>query len=289
MIDLHCHSNYSDGLLSPALLLARAKQAGISLLALTDHDTVAGVLALQQMEPDPTIRIIPGIELSAHWKKYDVHILGLNINVHAPELQAIIIEQQERRVLRAQAIGEALQRCGIADAYAKTCELAGDAKVGRAHYAQLLIKEGYVRDIKAAFKTYLGKGKVAYVPVTWINLKTAVQVIQAAGGQAVIAHPLKYKLTRTKLHEFLQEFKDLGGAGIEVVSGESMPDDIDKMSKLCEKFSLLASSGSDYHGEGLSRIALGRQKLLPNDCVPIWSAWGVVGGTGNESNFCSAS
>lgn len=273
MIDLHCHSTHSDGLLSPALLLERAKQNGITHLALTDHDTVAGVMALQQMAQDPAIQIIPGIELSVQWKKYDVHILGLNINVHAPALQAAISEQLERRVLRAQAIGKALEGCGIADAYAKTCELAGHPKVGRAHFAQLLIKAGYVRDMKAAFKTYLAKGKVAYVPVTWINLKTAVEVIQAAGGHAVIAHPLKYKLTRTKLHELLQEFKDLGGAGIEVISGDSMAEDIDKLAKLCKKFLLLASTGSDYHGEGLSRVALGRQKMLPNDCVPIWSAW----------------
>ena len=279
MIDLHCHSTFSDGLLSPDLLLERAKQNGVRHLALTDHDTVAGVLALQQLPSDPAIQIIPGIELSVQWKKYDVHILGLNINVNEPQLQAIISEQLERRVLRAQAIGQALERCGIADAYAKTCELAGHPKVGRAHYAQLLIKAGYARDMKAAFKTYLSKGKVAYVPVTWINLKSAVHVINAAGGHAVIAHPLKYKLTRTKLHELLQEFKDLGGTGIEVISGDSMAEDSAKLAQLCKKFLLLASTGSDYHGDGLSRVGLGRQKKLPDDCLPIWSAWGdrVIG------------
>ncbi len=273
MIDLHCHSNYSDGLLSPALLFERAKQSGITLLALTDHDTISGVAALLQLPQDPAIQIIPGIELSVQWKKYDVHILGLNINIDDPGLLAIIETQQERRALRAQAIGDALQRCGIADAYAKARELAGAAQVGRAHYAQLLMRAGYVRDMKAAFKTYLGKGKVAYVPVNWINLGTAIQIIHAAGGQAVIAHPLKYKLTNTKLQEFIQEFKDLGGEGIEVVSGETPLEDMNKMVKFCKKFSLLASTGSDYHGEGLSRVGLGRQKLLPNDCVPIWSIW----------------
>lgn len=276
MIDLHSHSTYSDGLLSPALLLERAKQGGLTMLALTDHDTVAGVIDLLNMKEDPAIRIIPGIELSVQWKKYDVHILGLNINVHAPELQAVILEQQERRIIRAQAIGVALQKCGIADAYAKACAIAGHTKVGRAHYAQLLLKEGYVRDMKSAFKTYLGKGKVAYVPVTWINLPTAVSVIRAAGGHAVIAHPLKYKLTRTKLHEFIQAFQEFGGTGIEVVSGDMMAADIETMAKICKKFSLLASSGSDYHGEGLSRTPLGRQKPLPNDCIPIWNSWGAV-------------
>lgn len=276
MIDLHSHSTYSDGLLSPTLLLERAIEGGLTMLALTDHDTVAGVIDLLKMKADPAIRIIPGIELSVQWKKYDVHILGLNINVHAPELQAVILEQQERRILRAQAIGIALQHYGIADAYAKACEIAGHTKVGRAHYAQLLIKEGYVRDMKSAFKTYLGKGKVAYVPVTWINLPTAVSVIRAAGGDAVIAHPLKYKLTRTKLHEFIQDFQELGGMGIEVVSGDMMDADIETMTKICKKFSLLASSGSDYHGEGLSRTPLGRQRSLPNDCIPIWHSWDAL-------------
>lgn len=273
MIDLHCHSNYSDGLLSPAELLERAHQNGLQLLALTDHDTVAGVLELQKANTNPDLRIISGIELSVQWKKYDVHILGLNINTHAEELQAVIREQQERRILRAQEIGAALQRIGVDDAYMKACDWAGHAKIGRAHFAQILVKEGFARDIKAAFKTYLSKGKVAYVPVTWINLGTAIQVIRAAGGQAVIAHPLKYKLTRTKLHEFIREFQELGGVGIEVVSGDIQAVDIDKLAKLCQQFSLLASSGSDFHGEGLSRIALGRQKILPKDCTPIWASW----------------
>lgn len=273
MIDLHCHSIYSDGLLSPAMLFDRAQHMGVTTLALTDHDTVAGIAELQQAATGHAMRIIPGIELSVQWKKYDIHVLGLNINIHAESLQQIIVQQQAQRLQRAQAIGEALQRCGIKDMYAKACALAGHTQIGRAHFAQVLLKEGMVRDIKAAFKTYLGKGKVAYVPATWINLSTAVTVIQAASGQAVIAHPLKYGLTRTKLHELVQEFQTLGGAGIEVVSGEIMDDDIEKMSKLCKKHALFASSGSDFHGEGLSRVGLGRQKSLPKHCTPIWDSW----------------
>lgn len=272
MIDLHCHSIYSDGLLSPKALLERAKEAGLSMLALTDHDTLAGIAELQSLN-DSTLCIIPGIELSVQWKKYDVHILGLNVDVNAPELQAIIHEQQERRNIRAQAIGDALQRCGLNNAYVKACELAGHTQIGRAHYAQLLLQEGYVRDIKAAFTTYLGKGKLAYVPVAWINLSSAVQVILAAKGQPVIAHPLKYKMTRTKLQEFFTAFKEFGGTGIEVVSGDILSEDIQLLAKICNKFSLLASTGSDYHGDGYSRVGLGRQKPLPQECTPIWTRW----------------
>ena len=272
MIDLHCHSIYSDGLLSPKALLERAQQAGLSMLALTDHDTVAGTIELQKLN-DSKLRIIPGIELSTQWKKYDVHILGLNVDTQSPELRAIMQEQQDCRIIRAQAIGEALQRCGLSQAYAKACDLAGHPKIGRAHFAQLLVQEGYVRDIKAAFSTYLGKGKVAYIPVTWAKLETIVAVILEAKGQPVIAHPLKYKMTRTKLQEFFLAFKELGGTGIEVVSGDMPTEDIQFLTKMCKKFSFLASSGSDFHGEGYSRVGLGRQKALPEDCVPVWTVW----------------
>lgn len=275
MIDLHCHSTYSDGLLSPKQLFERALQAGVTTLALTDHDTVAGVSELQQAAMGHAMRIVPGIELSVQWKKYDIHVLGLNIHIHAERLQQIIVQQQNQRFQRAQAIGEALQRCGIKDTYAKACALAGHTQIGRAHFAQVLLQEGMARDIKSAFKTYLGKGKIAYVPAIWIKLPTAVAVIQDAGGQAVIAHPLKYGLTRTKLQELVQEFQTLGGAGVEVISGEIMDEDVDKMAKLCQKHALLASSGSDFHGEGLSRLGLGRQKALPKHCKPIWDSWEV--------------
>lgn len=273
MIDLHCHSNYSDGLWSPALLLERALRAGVSLLALTDHDTTMGIPELQQAAKNRAIRIIPGIELSVQWKKYDIHVLGFNINIQDPGLQDVIALQEQRRIARAQAIGDALERLGLKDAYAKTCALAGHTRIGRAHFAQILLQEGMVKEPKAAFKVYLGRGKVAYVPSSWINLSTAVDAINGAGGQAVIAHPLKYGLTRLKLHELIHEFQTAGGIGIEVVSGDIMSDDIEKMANVCAKYDLLASSGSDYHGEGMSRIGLGRQKALPSHCTPIWSSW----------------
>ncbi|PJD93424.1 MAG: phosphatase [Legionella sp.] len=273
MIDLHCHSYYSDGLLSPAMLLERALLSDVKLLALTDHDTTNGVTELLQAAQGHDIRIISGIELSVCWKKYDIHILGLNLNIDDPTLKEVISRQSASRIARGKAIGEALERCNITDAYQKACDLAGHDRVGRLHFAQLLLREGYIQEPKAAFKRYLGKGKIAYVPSSWINLHEAVETIHAAGGQAVIAHPLKYGLTRTKLHELIHDFRAAGGKSIEVVSGDMMVEDIHKMSRLCYVFDLLASSGSDYHGDGISRVPLGRQKLLPNDCVPIWNAW----------------
>jgi len=275
MIDLHCHSDFSDGLLSPEALFSQAIKAGIQVLALTDHDTVDGLTRLHQAASNSTMRIINGIELSVRWKKYDIHILGLNINPIDPHLKQLIRLQKEHRIERAIAIGECLARCGVENAYQKACEIAGHQRVGRPHFAQVLINEGLVPNMNVAFKRFLGDRQKAYVPTSWISLDEAVQGIMQAGGQAVIAHPLKYKLTRTKLHELIKHFKIAGGVGLEVVSGDMLWTDVHEAAQTCSRFELLASTGSDYHGDKLSRVALGRQKQLPEDCVPIWHQWSV--------------
>jgi len=152
-------------------------------------------------------------------------------------------------------------------------EIAGHERVGRPHFAQVLINEGLVLDMKVAFKRFLGQGKPAFVPTLWASIDEVVLAIVHAGGQAVIAHPLKYSLTRSKLHELIQAFKEAGGLGIEVVSGEMTAVDIAQLVAICTRFDLLASSGSDFHSETGSRVGLGRQKPLPANCVPIWQQW----------------
>lgn len=292
MFDLHCHSYYSDGLLSPKDLVQRAVNANIHYLALTDHDSIEGCRILQEAAVDWPVQIISGIELSVCWKKYDIHILGLGVDVSNAGLLALIDQQNEQRIARAIAIGDALGRCGLNHAYQEACELAGHKRIGRAHYAQLLIKKGFVKEPRSAFTQYLGRGKVAYVPSNWINLSGAVTAIVEASGQAVIAHPVKYGLTNTKLQELIKAFKLAGGVGMEVVSGDMMDKDIQAMAKLCHKFELLASSGSDFHGDGMSRVALGRQKALPNSCKPIWHTWDVSHyneGSRDGSDFCVTS
>ena len=273
MIDLHCHSQFSDGLLSPAVLIEKAIQLGMSYFALTDHDSVAGYSECRTAARDSGVQLISGIELSVHWKRYDIHIIGLNIDVHNEALLAVIQQQSDKRIDRARAIGKAFETCGISQAFKKASAIAGHPHIGRAHYGQLLVQLGYVPHMKAAFTRYLGTGKVAYVPSCWINLQGAVTAILTAGGQAVIAHPLKYRLTRTKLLTLIDEFKLAGGEGMEVVSGDMIDQDIESLAKLCNQSGLLASSGSDFHGEGLSRVGLGKQKPLPSSCLPIWHAW----------------
>jgi len=273
MIDLHCHSHFSDGKHSPQALVDKALASNLQTLALTDHDTVAGLKPLREAASDYPLQIINGIELSTRWKKYDVHIIGLNIDPECEELAKLIKQQSDSRITRAMQIAEKMKLCGVENAYDKACELAGHKRVGRPHFAQVLINEGLVKDIQSAFKRFLASGRPAYIPTPWISIPEAVQGIIGAKGQAVLAHPLKYKLTRTRLLLLINEFKDAGGVGMEVVSGEMTATQIQEVAGLCLRYQLLASTGSDFHGDTLSRIPLGRQQQLPLNCTPVWNQW----------------
>lgn len=273
IIDLHCHSHFSDGTLAPAVLIHRAQASGVECLALTDHDTLDGLEQFQRMKDHCPIHLISGIELSVCWKKYVIHILGLNIRADAPNLLALTALQNQHRVRRGQQIGQALEKVGVRLAYQKACDLAGHERVGRLHFAQILIQEGVVHDIKSAFKRFLAEPGPAYVAPVWENLENIVAHIVQAGGQAVIAHPLKYGLTRTKLFELISSFKMAGGSGIEVVSGNMTFQDVNEAAAISQRFDLLASSGSDFHDDQASRVALGQQQQLPIHCVPVWRAW----------------
>lgn len=272
MIDLHCHSHFSDGHLSPEDLLLKARLAHITCLALTDHDTIEGVDALAEAAASMPIQIITGIEISARWKKQDVHIIGLHFK-KTKVLSDLIARQIESRLLRARAIGAQLEALGIDDAFDKARAIAGHERVGRLHFAELLVQSGKSADRQMAFKQYLGRGKPAYVPCAWVDMEEAVETIRASEGAAVIAHPLKYGLTRSKLHALILAFKEAGGRGIEVVSGEMTVTDIKTVAGLALRFSLSASTGSDYHGDAYSRVGLGKQALLPDNVQPIWLEW----------------
>lgn len=275
MIDLHCHSNFSDGSLTPLELLEKAISSGITMLALTDHDTVEGVKVLQAEKKQHPITIINGIELSTRWKKYDIHILGLNIDTDNEALGELIESQNNNRLARSLEMSKRIELLGIDNAYEKACKIAGHTRVGRPHFARVFMDEGKVTDMQSAFKRFLGRGKPAYVPTPWISIAEAVEGINKAGGQALVAHPLKYGLTRTKLQELVVEFKLAGGAGLEVVSGEITTTQAQEVAGLCLRFNLLASTGSDYHGDSISRISLGRQRQLPLNCTPVWHQWNI--------------
>ena len=268
-LDLHCHSTFSDGTLTPDELIRRAHDARIDVLALTDHDTLEGLRPLQAANTYG-IRLVPALEFSSLWIKTDVHVVGLDIDPHSPALMSAINQQQNARQRRAETIAKNLLKRGLPDLLPQALALAGDGSVGRPHFAQALLAHGVVDKAEQAFKKYLGRGKAGDVGIYWARLETVVDWIRTAGGIPVLAHPDKYSLTRTRLMRLISEFKASGGLAMEVVSGQQSPEVTRRLATLCNDFQLLASSGSDFHRPGQHWAELGRQSALPDSCRPVW-------------------
>ena len=245
--DLHTHSNASDGFLSPQALIERAMTKGVGAIALTDHDTLAGQAEAQLAAETAGIQLISGIEFSTQWLGRSIHVVGLGFDPAAPSLVEGIARQSISRTERARTIGEKLAKVGIGNAYAGALAIAGDSVLGRPHFAQYLVAEGAVKDVASAFKRYLGAGKIGDVKQQWPTVDEAVHWIKAAGGVAVIAHPDKYDMTRSKLCQLLGLFKEAGGDALEVISGKQINTVTDKLARLAGQFSLAASCGSDFH------------------------------------------
>ena len=268
IFDLHSHTRVSDGTLTPPELLARAIEKAVDVLAITDHDTID---AYQQLPASyESVRLIPGIEFSTQWQNTGIHILGLNFDLHSDAIKEGARFQTDARLIRARIISEKLARKGIDNAFEGASKLACGSYVGRPHFAQHLVDIGKVSSIQAAFKTYLGTGKAGDVKQTWADLSQTIDWIRDAGGIAVLAHPLKYKLTNSKLKRFLDDFKKLGGQGIEVVSGRQLPYQTQYIAGLCEQKDLLASCGSDFHSPGKHWAELGKFAALPSRVTPVW-------------------
>jgi 3',5'-nucleoside bisphosphate phosphatase len=271
-IDFHCHTTASDGSLSPAELLDLAVEREIDLLSITDHDTLEAYQQLNQT--DKAVRIIPGIELSSQWNRRGVHIVGLNIGLSSPSILEGVEQQSAARRERAEIIAEKLERLGFADCLAGALSFAsGPDQIGRPHFARHLVQIGAVSTIQQAFKRYLGAGKAGDIKDQWANPETVIGWIRDAGGTAVLAHPTKYKLTRTKLIELLTDFKAAGGEAMEVISGAQIPSVTRDMARLCQNMNLEASCGSDFHAPNQQWAALGRVPPLPESCTPVWQRW----------------
>ncbi|WP_198243530.1 PHP domain-containing protein [methane-oxidizing endosymbiont of Gigantopelta aegis] len=270
--DLHCHSTASDGALSPSQLVQRASEHGVTTLALTDHDTLKGLSEAQIMADALGIQLIPGIELSASWEKKCLHIVGLGIDPQHPALIDGIKQQQQIRIDRATKIAEKLAKKRIEGVFEAVCATAGSDMVTRLHFAQYLLQQEYVTSLQDAFDKYLGQGKSAYVSTRWATLEQTVSWITASGGIAVLAHPLRYKLTSSWLKRALTAFKQVGGRGIEVVTGQSSIDDIQRSLQLAKRFDLLASQGSDFHNPDNPWVELGRLAPMPAGIKSVWKA-----------------
>jgi hypothetical protein len=268
--DLHCHSSYSDGELSPGDVVLRAVEQGVTTLALTDHDTLSGLAEAQQIAKQYELNFIPGIELSCLWNKKTFHILGLNVDANNAKLLAGTRQLKNIRYERAKEIANKLERNKIPGAFQAVQDSAGVGMITRPHFANFLIKQGHVSTMQSAFDRYLGQGKSAFVNTQWVELEDAVQWIKAAGGIAVLAHPMRYKLTASWLRRFLTAFKEMGGLGIEVVTGRSNPDEIRRTIHFAQQYELYGSVGSDFHSPKNQWVELGRLAPLPKNIKPVW-------------------
>jgi len=272
--DLHSHSLASDGTLTPADLVQAAGDAGVNVLALTDHDTTDGLEEAGRQAAVAGLRLIPGVEISVSWESLTIHILGLNIDPHCEVLQAGLSGLRAFRDSRAEEIGRRLDRAGIPGAHAGACALSRGRIVSRTHFAHYLVANGHARSVAQVFKRFLVHGKPGYVAGQWASLEDALGWIAAAGGLAVIAHPARYSMTASKLRRLLGEFREQGGIGMEVVSGCHTRNDINTMAGFARSMCLFASCGSDYHGPENPRVQLGQLPELPVGCRPVWESDG---------------
>ena len=274
IFDLHCHTHFSDGMLSPEAVVARAKERGVTVLAITDHDTIAAVGIAQKAALDAGITLISGIEFSSQWGKGGVHIVGLGVDVNSPALIAAVEFQEAARNARALAIGDRLSKAGFSGALAGAQAIAGNATLGRPHFAQYLVAVGAVKNINAAFKKYLGAGKPADVKYQWPLMDQVITWIREAGGVAVLAHPAKYDLTRTKMCALTDAFVAAGGDAIEVISGLQPQALTEDLLRIANERSLYASCGSDFHMPDQPWQELGGFGRLPAHAKPVWELLG---------------
>jgi predicted metal-dependent phosphoesterase TrpH len=279
--DLHCHSTVSDGLLTPTELVTRAAERGVKFLALTDHDDVDGLDEAAKVSAQLGISFINGVEISVTWRSHTLHVVGLRIDPHYPVLVEGLRQIRSGRRHRAELMAESLARCGIggvlvgAYRYAKNPDI-----IGRTHFARYLVEAGHCKDVGSVFKRYLVKGKPGYVPHQWADLQDAINWIRGSGGIAVLAHPGRYTAGRkamgkSTMMELLEEFTEMGGQAIEVVTGSHTPPQYAEFARYATEFGLLSSCGSDYHGPGESFRDLGRLPDLPLECKPVWGEWGI--------------
>jgi predicted metal-dependent phosphoesterase TrpH len=272
--DLHNHSTFSDGLLSPTQLIELATRTGVDAIALTDHDNTDGLAEAAEAAQRGGIELVPGVEISVSWGDTTLHVVGLNIDPSARVLVEGLESIRAGRLARAKRIGGALEKVGFTGTFDAALALAQSERLlSRTHFARHLVQRGAVKDIQAAFDKYLATGKPAYVSHRWAALEDAVKWIRGSGGTAVLAHPGRYDLKPMMRHEMLKEFKAFGGTAIEVVTGSHRPEQYAMWQRVALEHGFLASRGADYHGPGESPCEPGRLPALHASLTPVWSSW----------------
>lgn len=271
-VDFHSHSTASDGLLAPAEVVARAAARGVATYALTDHDELCGLDEARAAAEAHGMRFINGVEISVSWREETLHVVGLNFDPAHAEITAGLREVRAGRGERAERIAADLARAGIDGALAGAQRHARNPELlSRTHFARYLVESGRAKDTNAAFKRYLTAGKPGYVKHGWATMTQAVRWITAAGGVAVLAHPGRYRLNNRAREEMLGEFRDLGGMGVEVVTGSHTAEEYGTWARYAQRFGFKASAGSDFHGPGESYLDLGQLPDLPHGLTPVWA------------------
>jgi len=271
--DLHSHSRFSDGTLSPSLLAERAARNGVALWALTDHDETGGLAEAAATASALGLAFVNGVEVSVTFANETVHIVGLGFDAGDAALQAGLAKTRGGRLARAQEMATGLAQVGIHGAFEGALRYVGNPDlVSRTHFARWLVESGICPDTHSVFRRYLTEGKPGYVPHRWAGLGEAVRWITGAGGLAVIAHPGRYKFSVNEEFALFSEFKAHGGQGVEVLTGSHGVADTAKYLGMAQEFSLLASRGSDFHSPEESRIDLGSLPDLPGSVTPVWQA-----------------
>ncbi len=263
-IDLHVHSNFSDGTLSPSELVFHAADLGLSAMALTDHDTVAGIpealSAASSMEPEDQIRVIPGAEITAGYLGRDIHILGLFLDYRHPGLLNTLKETIHLRELRNEKMAENLRAAGIPISIEALYEMEPNTVITRAHFARFLILHGIVKNSQEAFDRYLGSDTPYYVSREYLDPGDVIRLIHDAGGIAVLAHPLLYRYSLENTELLISRMKDLGLDGLEVIYSSNTGFDEGYLRRFTNRYDLIMTGGSDYHGENKPQLELGTGK-----------------------------
>jgi predicted metal-dependent phosphoesterase TrpH len=269
-IDLHTHSNCSDGTLTPAELVAHAAAAGVQVLALTDHDSTDGLEIAGRAADAAGIHLVPGVEISTSWQAQDIHVLGLWVNPLDVNLRSLLERQAEMRRERMRAI---CLRLGKARLPGEALLAAVQAQGGiptRSHLADAMVAAGLVGRKDEAFRKYLAKGRTGHVSIQWPSLRETICAIHAAGGKAVLAHPGRYLLSGGARRRLLDEFTSAGGSALEIMSGGNGAQHVETCTVLALKYGLAGSVGSDFHGPQYAWNPLGRSLKLPDCITPVW-------------------
>ncbi len=269
-VDLHTHSVHSDGVLTPTDLVQRAAARGVSLLALTDHDTLSGLPEAAVAAAAAGIRFVRGIEVSGSYRNQAIHILGLAVADSAPELEAHAARVAQQRRDRIAEIGARLtKRSQLPGADLAETVLAETQSPTRLHMARALVAGGHAKDLDEAFERWLNRGQPGHVPIEWPSLAETMAALRSAAPVIALAHPHRYRLSAGGLRELAVAFKDAGGTGLEASVAGMGPNDADRIASLCRKFDLDASIGSDFHDPAIPWNPLGRWLKLPDGLRPI--------------------